>query len=150
MDSKNRFDSPATHLLLRLECLAALGAAVALAFLHRAEIRWVPFAALFVAIDLVGYIPGAIAHRRGKGGPIAAIYYALYNATHSLLAGGAIAALWSVVAGPEWALLAIPIHLLGDRALFGNFYKPRGVAFEPETHPAFAAFEKEIARGAAR
>ena len=33
-------------------------------------------------------------------------------------------ALWVLVFGWEWALLAIPIHLFGDRSLFGNTLKP--------------------------
>lgn len=148
MDSRNRFDTRGTFLLLRLEYLAALLAAVTLAVLHRAEIRWLPFAALFAAIDLVGYVPGAIAHRRARGGRISPVFYALYNATHSALMGAAVAGLWCLAAGPEWALLAIPVHLAGDRALFGNILKSRRVPFEPAAHPAFEAFEREIAHAA--
>jgi hypothetical protein len=40
---------------------------------------------------------------------------------------------WAVLAGgPEWAMLAVPIHLSGDRGLFGNVYKPVSLPFEPE------------------
>lgn len=56
---------------------------------------------------------------------------------HSLLTAGAIAAVWSVTAGPEWALLALPVHLFGDRSIFGNFLKPFGLSFEPLTNPAY-------------
>ena len=42
--------------------------------------------------------------------------------------------------GPEWALLALPIHLFGDRAIFGNFLKPFGLSFEPSTHPLYREF----------
>ena len=34
------------------------------------------------------------------------------------------------------ALLVLPIHLFGDRALFGNFAKSFTVSFEPVPHPA--------------
>ena len=47
--------------------------------------------------------------------------------------------------GPEWALLALPIHLMGDRSLFGNMLKPFGVSFEPKTHPVYAEFVRAYA-----
>ena len=47
--------------------------------------------------------------------------------------------------GAEWALLVVPIHLCGDRALFGNFLKPFRVPFEPAPLPAFVDFEKRAA-----
>ncbi len=52
--------------------------------------------------------------------------------------------MWVLAFGWEWALLAIPIHLLGDRALFGNALKPFSVPFEPEAHPAFARLDREL------
>jgi hypothetical protein len=55
-----------------------------------------------------------------------------------------MAIIWCLTIGPGWALLAIPIHLLGDRALFGNSFKPWGTSFEPQVHPAFARFEREF------
>jgi amino acid transporter len=115
----------------RIECLVALAAAVALAFAHRADIRWPVFVALFVGIDIIGYLPGAIAHRRARGGKIPDLYYFLYNATHSVPFHVALVAAISLVSAPEWAFLAIPIHLFGDRALFGNFWKSRALPFEP-------------------
>jgi hypothetical protein len=36
---------------------------------------------------------------------------------------------------------------MGDRALFGNSYKPFGVAFEPEEHPAYLTFQRQYAEG---
>jgi len=145
MDHCNRFETPATHRLARLEWLAALGVSVVLAVAHLGEIRWPVFVAFFVAIDLVGYLPGAVAFRRSTTGRIGRGYYVAYNVMHSLVTGGVLAGLWALLAGPEWALLAVPIHLFGDRALFGNTPKPFGVPFEPSTHPAFAVFEREYA-----
>lgn len=114
------------RLAARLLCLAGLAAAVALALAHFSEIRFGRFLFLFIAIDAIGFAPGALAQRRAGGGPIPRIYHALYDATHSLVANAALAAAWSIAVGPEWALLAAPIHLLGDRALFGNFSAPFG------------------------
>jgi hypothetical protein len=144
MDAHNRFESRGTFLLARLENLAALLACVTLAALHLDEIRWLHFIALFAWIDLIGYIPGAIAFRRTPGGAIGRVYFTLYNLMHSFLFNGAVAIVWYLTIGPEWALLAIPIHLLGDRALFGNSFKPWGISFEPQVHQAFARFERQF------
>ena len=61
---------------------------------------------------------------------------------HSLLSATAVAAAWCLLVRPEWALLALPIHLCGDRAVFGNFLKPFGLSFEPVTHPAYQELVK--------
>jgi hypothetical protein len=132
MDSKNRFHTPETWFLVRAEHIAMLGVVVVLLVLHREETSWLRFAAAFLLIDLIGYVPGAIAYRR-RGGRIAPLYHHLYNLTHSYLTGGLVVALWALAAGGfEWAMLAIPLHLSGDRGLFGNTYKPWELAFEPE------------------
>lgn len=148
MDSRNRFETDTTALLLRLEWLAGLVAAVGLALTHLSEIRWPVFVALFVVIDAIGYIPGAIAYRRSPNHVISRNYYVAYNVMHSLLTGAALAGLWALLVGPEWALLAIPIHLFGDRGLFGNSLKPFGISFEPVKHRAFVDFERAYAASA--
>jgi hypothetical protein len=140
MDSHNLFMTKFTYRAVRLEYAAGLVTAVVLALLHFNEIRWWVFILMFVHIDLIGYIPGAIAWRKAKGGHISKRYYVLYNTMHSFLTAGALAAVWSLVAGPEWALLALAIQLCGDRALFGNFYKHLGLSFEPVIHPAYEEF----------
>jgi hypothetical protein len=140
MDSHNLFFTRFTARALRAEYLAALGVAIVLSIGHFGDIRWPVFIAMFAYIDLIGYIPGAIAYRRSAGGRIPKVYYVLYNCMHSLLSAGAVAGLWCLFVKPEWALLALPIHLCGDRALFGNFLKPFGLAFEPVTHPAYQEF----------
>ncbi len=137
MDSHNLFMTRTTYRAVRLELGAAMAVAIAFVVAHAGEVRWWAFLALFAVIDVVGYVPGALAWRRAAGRPISRRYYVMYNTMHSFLTAGAIAALWSLVVGPEWALLALPIHLCGDRALFGNFYKPFGLSFEPSTHPAY-------------
>jgi len=144
MDPRNRFESRGTFILVRLENLAALVACTVLAVMHIGEIRWLEFIALFAYIDLIGYIPGAIAFRRSGGAAIPRIYYVLYNTMHSFLFNGAVVGVWCLLFGPSWAMLAVPIHLFGDRALFGNSFKPWGVSYEPKLHPAFARFERDF------
>lgn len=142
MDSHNFFLTRTTYRLLRAEYGAALIAAVVLALIHFGHIRWPVFIGMFVYIDLIGYLPGAVAYRRARGGEIWRGFYVLYNAAHSLLSAGVVAGVWCLLVRPEWALLALPIHLCGDRAIFGNFLKPFGLSFEPVTHPAYKEFVK--------
>jgi hypothetical protein len=144
MDAVNHFESKTTVRLIRLEYLVALGTSFFLLFTHLGKINWWVFAALFVYIDLIGYIPGAIAFHRSKNKRISKAYYVLYNTMHSMVTQSAVALLWVVLVKPEWALLALPIHLCGDRALFGNFLKPFSVSFEPVVHPAFSRLIREI------
>jgi hypothetical protein len=145
VDSRNHFQTRTTYGLHRAEWLVALGVSVALALAHLEDIRWLVFVGFFAVIDLVGYLPGAIRFRRSADGRIPKGYYVAYNTMHSLVAGAVMAGLWAWLVEPEWALLAIPIHLMGDRGLFGNSLKPFGVPFEPAAHPAFAAFEHSYA-----
>ena len=142
MDSHNLFLTRTTYRLLRAEYGVALIAVVVLALIHLGHIRWPVFIGMFVYIDLIGYLPGAVAYRRTRGGGIPRGFYMLYNSTHSLLSAGAVAGAWCLLVRPEWALLALPIHLCGDRAIFGNFPKPFGLSFEPVTHPAYKEFVK--------
>lgn len=147
MDAKNRFETKTTFILCRIEGTAILATALVLALLHISDIRWPVFVALFAVIDLIGYIPGAIAFRRSRDRRVARRYYVAYNVMHSLVTAGVLAGLWALLVRPEWALLALPIHLMGDRSLFGNSYKPFGVAFEPEAHPAYVSFEQQYSEG---
>jgi hypothetical protein len=137
MDVRNRFHTNETWLLMRAEHLLLLAVLIGLVALHIREVRWGRFIFAFIIIDLVGYIPGAIAYRRQAAGKIAPIYHYLYNVTHSYLTAAVAVALWAMVTGSwEWAMLAIPIHYSGDRGIFGNIYKPTELPFEPETHAA--------------
>ena len=135
MDHKNLFMTRTTYRLLRLEYLIALVVCVVLALAHLGEIRWPVFLGLFAVIDVIGYLPGLFIWIR-RHGEVPRAFYVSYNVAHHLGTSAALAGLWCLVVGPEWALLALPIHLMGDRALFGNMLKPFGVSFEPKTHPA--------------
>lgn len=143
MDAVNRFDTRTTHLLMRLENLIALGVCLALFAIHLDEVRWLPAVLLFVYIDLIGYVPGALAFHRSPTKRIPKVYYVLYNTMHTFSTQFVVAGIWVLVFGWEWALLAIPIHLFGDRALFGNTLKPFAVSFEPAPHPAYVRFTAE-------
>ncbi|MFG3257416.1 hypothetical protein [Streptomyces sp. NPDC048172] len=142
MDTRNLFMTPVTAALVRAEYGLGLLVALVLFFAHLPDVRWVPAVVLFVYIDLVGYLPGAVRYRR-HGGELPRIYYLLYNVMHSLVTQGLLALAWIWLWGFEWALLALPIHLFGDRALFGNYLKPFGVRFEPVRHPAYDRFRAD-------
>lgn len=132
MDTRNRFHTDQTWWWVRLEHLAVIAAGVALLALHLREVRWGRFVVTLVLIDVIGYLPGAIAWRRAGGGRIDPRFHHLYNLTHSYLVTGALVGGWAVAAGGlEWAMLAVPIHLAGDRGLFGNTFKPASLSFEP-------------------
>jgi hypothetical protein len=146
MDAANQFETRTTYRLIRLEYLIALVVTLVLFVEHLGEVRWLPAVLLFAYIDVVGYLPGAIAYHRSRTKRISKAYYVLYNTMHSLATQAAVIGLWVWLIGWEWALLAIPIHLFGDRALFGNFLKPFAVQFEPVAHPAWVALRTAVAR----
>ncbi len=132
MDSKNRFHTDQTWWLVRAEHVALLLVLSGWVLLHHTQVDWLRFVVAFAVLDLIGYLPGALAHRRAQGKPIAPIYHHAYNLTHSYLFGGLLVGCWALlIGGPELAMLAVPIHLSGDRGIFGNTYKPVGLSFEP-------------------
>jgi hypothetical protein len=121
--------------LTRAEHLALMVVSGLLMLLHAREVRWLHAAIAFAAIDLIGYLPGARAFRRAGSRPIPPLYHHLYNVTHNFLTAALVSAVWALAAGHlEWAMLALPLHLAGDRGIFGNGFKP--VAFPFEGHPA--------------
>lgn len=131
MDNRHLFHSPGTYLLVRLEHIALVVACLALVVMHLEEVNWVRFITAFALIDVVGYIPGAVAARR-LGPSVPAIFHHLYNTAHSYLTWLLLVTPWALaVGGLEWAMLAVPIHLSGDRGLFGNIFKPVSIPFEP-------------------
>lgn len=144
MDARNLFESTTTYRLIRLEYLVGLIVCFYFLLSHLGEVAWLPAVLLFVYIDVIGYIPGAIAFHRSRTKRISKAYYVLYNTMHSMATQAVVVIAWCLLFGPSWALLVIPIHLFGDRALFGNFLKPFSVAFEPQTHPAFTRLRQEV------
>ena len=124
--------------LTRAEYLALMAVSGLLMLLHAREVSWLHATFAFAAIDLIGYLPGARAFRRAGNQPIPRIYHHLYNVTHNFLTAAVVSAVWALAAGRlEWAMLALPLHLAGDRGIFGNGFKP--VAFPFEGHPAVEA-----------
>lgn len=120
--------------LTRAEYLALMTASALLMLLHAGELSWVRAVIAFAAIDLIGYLPGARAFRRAGKRPIPAIYHHLYNVTHNFLTAAVVTSAWALaVGGLEWAMLALPLHLAGDRGIFGNGFKPTALPFE--AHP---------------
>ncbi|MYS81504.1 hypothetical protein [Embleya scabrispora] len=144
MDQVNVFDSPTTFRLHRGEYLVGLGVSLALFIAHSGDVRWLPAVLLFVYIDLIGYIPGAIAFRRSTTKRIPKGYYIAYNTMHSLITQAAVIGVWIGLSGAEWALLAIPIHLCADRGVFGNFLKPFALPFEPTPDEDFARLSRRL------
>lgn len=144
MDQANTFESPTTSRLHRTEYVAALAVVTGLFFAHVTQVRWLPAVILFAYIDLIGYIPGAIAYHRSKDKKISKGYYIAYNFMHSMLTQGAVTGLWIWLSGPEWALLVIPMHLFADRGIFGNFLKPFGLPFEPVPNREFADLSRRL------
>lgn len=147
MDAANPVETPNTYRLHRAEYLIAFAVLLGLFIANIGEVRWLPALILFTYIDLIGYIPGAIAYQRSPDHQISKAYYVLYNVMHSMITQAAVVGIWIWVSGPEWALLMIPIHLFGDRGIFGNFYKPFGFSFEPVPNPAYQRFAAELRRG---
>jgi hypothetical protein len=147
MDVKNPFESPTTFRLHRAEYVVAWAVATVLIVVNWSDIRWIPAILLFVYIDVIGYIPGAIAFRRSPDGRISKNYYIAYNIMHSMITQGAVVAIWGFTIGWEWALLAIPFHILGDRGIWGNFLKPFSLPFEPQAAPGYRRLIDELSAG---
>jgi len=147
MDGANRFHTEQIGHWMRVEHVALVAALAAVALLHAREVAWERFATAFLAIDVVGYVPGAVAFQRSRRETIAPIYHHLYNVAHSYLSAGVVVGLWAVAAGGfEWAMLALPIHLSGDRGFFGNTYRPPSLPFEPVRRAAAADLDGGAAR----
>jgi hypothetical protein len=147
MDRCNTFHTRTTYVLVRLDWGVLMVLAIALLLLHWHEVHWWRFSYAFLFPDVIATFPGLYiyyARRTGSHRSIPLVLHVLYNVGHSFLGVAILSGLWWLVTGsPEWAMLAFPIHLGGDRSLFGNIYKPFGTAFEAVKHDAYARFEKE-------
>jgi len=137
MDARNRFHTPLTFWIIRGEHIAVILLCSALAVLHAGEMNWWRAFFAFWIIDIVGYLPGAIAFRKSNGGKINRWYHHIYNIAHTYLVTGTGVGLWALAIGRfEWAMLAVPFHLSIDRGVFGNILKPTELSFEPQDHSA--------------
>jgi hypothetical protein len=147
MDKHNRFHTPTTYNLVRLDWFILAVIPLILAIQHHAEMNWWRFSWAFLFPDLIATVPGLYIYygrRSGDRRSIPAIIHKIYNFGHSY-AGIMLFCLiwWAFTRRLEWAMLAFPIHIAGDRSVFGNIYKPLGTAFEPVRHAAFERFEAE-------
>lgn len=140
MDTHNFFFTRATSINARLEYTAILAVCAGLLIYHWGSVNiWLGLL-LFAYIDLIGTVPSLIAAHRSTTGRIHRGYYVAYNILHSLVTQIAFTMVYVLLFGWQWCLLAIPVHLCVDRAMFNNYPKPFGVAFDPVEHPAFAEF----------
>jgi hypothetical protein len=147
MDKYNTFHTRSTYALERLDWAVLMFLSIALVLLNWREIHWWRFIVAFLFPDAIATFPGVFiyyARRSGDHRSIPRICHRLYDFGHSFTGVAFFCAVWWLLAGkPEWAMLAFPIHLAGDRSIFGNIYKPLGTAFEPVKHEAFKRFEQE-------
>jgi hypothetical protein len=135
VDVRNPYHTPLTFRIIRAEHVALLAVCAALAWQHVGEVNWWRALAAFWIIDLVGYLPGAIAFRCSRNGKVHPWFHNAYNVAHTYLVTGTGVALWAYgIGGLEWAMLAVPIHLSIDRGIFGNTLKPAQLSFEPSDH----------------
>jgi len=147
MDKYNRFHTPTIYSLVRLDWAILMFVAFAVLVLHWREVHWWRFTFAFLLPDLIGTLPGLYTYYARRSGPhrsIPSVIHILYNFGHCF--GGVLlfcGAWWLITGRLEWAMLAFPIHLAGDRSIFGNIYKPLGTAFEPVRHDAFRRFEED-------
>jgi len=147
MDKYNRFHTPIIYSLVRLDWAVIMTVPLVLVIVFWRDVNWWRFTWAFLLPDLIGTVPGMYVYYGRRSGPrrsIPAIIHKLYNFAHSFATVTAFCGIWYLITGRlEWAMLAFPIHLAGDRSVFGNIYKPLGTAFEPVPHDAFRRFESE-------
>jgi hypothetical protein len=150
LSAEHAFGHGQNYRTTRAEYLGALVVASGAFLWHITDIHWAVAIGLFLYIDVIGYLPGLIAYLRSETGRIHPVFHHLYNLTHTLLSAGTVVLLWCLLVGPEWALLAIAIHLFGDRGLLGNYAKPVSLPFEHfETARQAACRERMAERVAA-
>jgi phosphatidylglycerol lysyltransferase len=135
MDSRNRFHTAGTYWTVRAEHIAVLLVCTGLGLWNIMEMNWWRAIFAFWIIDVIGYLPGAVAFRRKKDQQISHWYHNIYNICHTYLVTGTGVAIWAYcIGGFEWAMLAVPFHLSIDRGIFGNTLKPAVLGFEPTEH----------------
>ena len=147
MDKFNTFHTRTTYALVRIDWGIIMVIAFVLLMMHWREVYWWRFTWAFLLPDVIATFPGLYLYYSKPAGTPRAIplsIHFLYNVGHSFAGVAILSGIWWLITGHlEWAMLAFPIHLGGDRSLFGNIYKPFGTAFEPVKHKAYESFEKE-------
>ncbi|HVR38681.1 MAG TPA: hypothetical protein VMU84_06270 [Thermoanaerobaculia bacterium] len=147
MDKYNTFHPPKIYALVRFDWFIIAVLPLILVIINHKTVHWGRFTWAFLFPDLIATIPGLYwyyGRRSGEHRSIPGIIHKLYNFGHSFAGITLFCAIWWLFTRQlEWAMLAFPIHLAGDRSVFGNIYKPLGTAFEPVKHEAFARFETE-------
>lgn len=131
------FSSQLNNTIVRLEYLLVFLAALFMTIVQWREINWYAYIALFLYIDLFGYIPGLISTYRANGARIHRAYYLLYNTFHTFLTAIPIAVAVAMMTGNVWCILGSVIHLAGDRGLLNNWMKRPSEVFEviaPKAH----------------
>ena len=147
MDKENLFHTRPIYGLVRLDWFFVGLIPLILVVLNWRDVDWWRFTYAFLLPDLIGTLPGLYIYYGRRKGPhrsIPSAVHILYNFGHCFGGVAFFCAIWWLATGKlEWAMLAFPIHLSGDRSIFGNIYKPLGTAFEPVKHEAFKRFEDE-------
>jgi hypothetical protein len=150
VDKYNLFFTRRIYNIVRLEHLMMLTGLSVLLLVHLAEVNWLRFAIAFAWSDVIGTFPGLWWYYKRASSPNHAIpagFYIAYNLGHSFLVAGVVTAIWYLITHHfEWAMLAMPIHLLGDRSIFGNIYKSARLEFEPVRNDAFERFLNDFER----
>lgn len=148
MDKYNLFFTRGHYNLERLDWAVIMLIALALTVLHYQQVNWWAFTIAFLMPDLIATFPGLYiyyARRSGEHRSIPGIIHKLYNFGHNFAVVTVASLIWAYLGhGFEWAMLAFPIHLGGDRSIFGNIYKPLETSFEAVEHQAFSRFKEEI------
>jgi hypothetical protein len=149
VDKYNTFHTRTTYALVRLDWGVIMVISFVLLMMNWREVHWWRFTWAFLLPDVIATFPGLYLYYSKPSGTARSIplsIHFLYNVGHSFAGVAVLCGLWWMLTGRlEWAMLAFPIHLGGDRSLFGNIYKPFGTAFEPVKHEAYEKFEKDYA-----
>jgi hypothetical protein len=143
MDTLNHFFTPTTARHARAEYALGFVVCMWLMIAHWSELDVWQAILLFAYIDLIGTVPGLVAYHLSPTGQIHRGYYYVYNVLHSCVTQGLVIIGYIGLFGWQWCILGIPTHIFIDRAMFNNYPKPFGVAFDPVEHPAFARFRRE-------
>lgn len=154
MDKYNLFYTRTDYNMVRADYAVVMLVLIGMVAYQWESVRWLWFFVSFAVIDVIGTFPGIYWYyfrRTGKDARIPKVFHLLYNITHSFSMVGLATLFWYLLAGGwEWAMLAMPIHLCGDRSVFGNIYKPYQLAFEPRPHEGFQRFYSQYARSASK